>query len=93
MKNGPDVISDLIKLVKKPKVIGLECYADLIIWEHVESKDLPFYGHGWVVPDDQFSVARQASWILREITGQQSAVVSMKSTPEELNHLSETWSF
>ena len=91
MKNAPEVISDLIKLVEKPKVIGLEGYFDLIIWERVQSKDLPFYGHGWVVPDDLFTVAGRASWILREITGQKFNAVSMKSTPAELKRLSEVW--
>jgi hypothetical protein len=91
IKNAPEVIPDLIRLVENPKVVGLEGYFDLIIWERVQSKDLPFYGHGWVVPDDLFSVAGRASWILREITGQQFNAVSMKSTPEELKQLSATW--
>ena len=91
MKNAPEVIPDLIKLVANPKVVGLESYFDLIIWERIQSKDLPFFGHGWIVPDDLFSVAGRASWILREITGQQFNAVSMKSTPEELKQLSETW--
>jgi hypothetical protein len=91
MKRAPEVIPDLIKLIENPKVVGLEGYFDLIIWERVQSKDLPFYGHGWIVPDDLFSVAGRASWILREITGQQFNAVSMKSTPKELNQLSETW--
>lgn len=91
MKNAPEVVPDLVRLVENPKVVGLEGYFDLIIWERVQSKDLPFYGHGWVVPDDLFSVAGRASWILREITGQQFNAVSMKSTPEELKQLSATW--
>lgn len=91
MKNAPDAIPDLIKLIENPKMVGLGGYADLIIWERIQSKDLPFYGHGWVVPDDLFSVAGRASWILREITGQQFPAVSMKSTPEELKQLSGMW--
>lgn len=91
LKNAPDVLPDLIKLLGRPKLVGLEGYADLIIWDRVQSKDLPFYGHGWVVPDDLFSVAGRASWMLREITGQQFPAVSMKSTPEELKQLSERW--
>ena len=91
MKNAPEVIPDLIVLVENPKVVGLKGYADLIIWERVESKELPFFGHGWIVPDDLFSVAGRASWILREITGQHFGQVSMKATPGELNKLSQLW--
>jgi hypothetical protein len=90
-KNSPDVIPDLIKLLENPKVVGLEGYADLIIWERIVSKDLPFYGHGWVVPDDLFSIAGRASWILSEITGLRFGNVTPRSTPEELKHLSEAW--
>jgi hypothetical protein len=62
-KNALYFIPDLIKLLENPSVIGLQGYADLIIWERIVSKDLPFYGHGWVVPDDLFSIAGRASWI------------------------------
>ncbi len=90
-KNLNDVIPSLIELIRNSKMVGLTGYADLIIWERIESKDLPFYGHGWVVPDDLFSVAGRASWLLRETTGQNFEPVSMKSTPEQLNQLSEAW--
>jgi len=90
-KNAPDFIPDLIKLLENPTVVGLQGYADLIIWERIVSKDLPFYGHGWVVPDDLFSIAGRASWILSEITGQRFGKVIPSSTPEELKHLSEAW--
>lgn len=90
-KNASEVIPDLIKLLENPKVVGLKGYADLIIWERIESKDLPFYGHGWVVPDDLFSIAGRASWILAEITGQRFGKVTPKSTSEELKQLCEAW--
>ena len=92
LKNAPEVIPDLIKLITSQRIVGLEGYFDLIIWERIQSKDLPFYGHGWVVSDDLFSIAGRASWILSQITGQQFNAVSMKSTPEGLRQLSQTWS-
>ncbi|HEY7547157.1 MAG TPA: hypothetical protein VID27_19845 [Blastocatellia bacterium] len=90
-KNAVDIIPDLIELIKNPKTVGLENEADTIIWERIASGDLKFYGHGAVVPDDIFSVAGRASWILKEITAQNFGSVSMKSTSEELNRLSEAW--
>ena len=90
-KNAPDVSPDLINLITKSKVIGLEGYADLIIWERIESGDLKFFGHGWIVSDDIFSIAGRASWILREITGQHFGAVSMKSTSAQLQQLSDSW--
>ena len=76
-------------MLENPTVVGLQGYADLIIWERIVSKDLPFYGHGWVVPDDLFSIAGRASWVLSEITGQRFGKVTLSSTLEEIKHLSE----
>jgi hypothetical protein len=90
-KNAPAILPELIKLITDAKVVGLENSADLIIWERVQSKELEFFGHGGVVPDDIFSIAGRASWILREITGQNLGAVSMKSTPAQLQQLSESW--
>jgi hypothetical protein len=90
-KNASEIIPDLIHLLENPKVVGLEDYADTIILERIESKDMQFYGHGAMVVDDLFSIAGRASWILSEITGQRFGKVTPKSTPEELKHLSEVW--
>lgn len=91
VKNAPEVIPDLIEMIKNPAFVGLEGQADLIIWERIESKDLKFYGHGWVVADDLFRVAGRASWVLSESTGQRFGVVTPKSTPEELKQISDDW--
>ena len=90
-KNALYFIPDLIKLLENPMVVGLQGYADPIIWERIVSKDLPFYGHGWVVSDDLFSIAGRASWVLSEITGQRFGKVTPSSTPKELKHLAEEW--
>ena len=50
-------------------MVGLTNSADVIIWERIESGELKFYGHGWVIEDDLFSVAGRASWPLKELTG------------------------
>src|SRR5215831_16296816 len=57
VKNPDKIIPDLIQLIIEPKVIGLADYADLIIWERIQTGDLKFYGHGWVVSDDLLSIA------------------------------------
>ena len=90
-KNASDIAPDLVSLITDSRIVGLKGYADLIIPDRIASGDLTFFGHGWVVPDDLFSVAGRASWILREITGQHFGHVSMKATPAELNKLSESW--
>jgi len=90
-KNPTKIIPDLIGLLENGNYIGLEGYYDLIILDRVISKDMPFYGHGWVVGDDLFLVAGRASWILREITGRWIGVVRPKSSPDELKLLSESW--
>ena len=91
VKNAPEVIPDLIEMVKNSAFVGLKGQADLIIWERIESGDLKFYGHGWVVADDLFRVAGRASWVLSESTGQRFGVVMPKSTPEELKQISDAW--
>ena len=52
---------------------------------------MKFYGHGWVVNDDLFTVAGRASWLLRDITGEQFGSVKPSSTKAESFALKKQW--
>lgn len=86
------IIPWLIEKTNDSSFVGLENSADLIIWERIESKELQFYGHGWVVDDDLFTVAGRVSWLLRDVAGEQFGSVKPKSTKDELTTLKKKWS-
>jgi hypothetical protein len=91
-ENPEKIIPWLIEKTDDGSFVGLENSADLIIWERIESKDLKFYGHGWVVEDDLFTVAGRASWLLRDVAGERFGSVKPKSTKDELSTLKRKWS-
>ena len=85
------VIPDLIKLLTDMHHVGLTHPADTIIYERIASGDLQSYGHGGVVDDDLFVVAGRASWLLKEITGQDPGSILMKSSANDRTRLQKTW--
>jgi len=86
------IIPHLINLIDNPKEVGLTNSADVIIWDRIQKGDLEYWGHGWVVPDDIFTVSGRASWLLRDITGEDFGSVSMKTTADQRKELQTKWS-
>lgn len=91
--NYDTIIIELVKRITNNKIVGLKNSADLIIWERVQSGDLPFYGHGAVTDDDLFSVAGRANYLMRKITGENFGNVSMYSTQRNLKKLQKRWAY
>jgi len=86
-----EIIPDLIKRLTNKKEVGLVNYADLIIGERIKTGQMKYYGHGGISRDDLFTVAGRASYLLRQITGEDFGYVSMYSTPEQLKALQKKW--
>lgn len=91
IENRSSSIPDLIDLLDNPIEVGLKGSGDVIISERIESGQLRFYGHGWVVSDDLFQVAGRASWLLKEVTGLDFGSISMYSSLNDLNELQARW--
>lgn len=89
--NYESMIPELVKRITNRSEVGLKNTADLIIWERVQSGDLPFYGHGGVAFDDLFTVAGRANHLLKRITGRDFGSVSMYSTDRDLKKLQNRW--
>lgn len=81
----------LIDLLTIEKFVGLKNTADLIIYERIATGDLQSYGHGGVVDDDLFCVSGRASWILKELIGQELGVVGMKTDYAAKKLLQAKW--
>jgi hypothetical protein len=86
-----EIIPELITRVTNKKEVGLVNSADLIIWERIQAKQMPFYGHGGISNDDLFTVAGRANRLLTIITGENFGHVSMYSTQEQLTMLQKKW--
>ncbi len=91
-ENPSTVIPWLIEKLEDKSFVGLDNSADLIIFERIMTNDLHFYGHGWVVDDDLFTVAGRVSWLLRSVTGENLSSVKPNSTKVELSALKKQWS-
>ncbi len=90
--NYQEMIPKLIQRITNNNEVGLEGTADLIIFERIESGDLPnIVDHGALIDDDLFKVSGRANYLLKEITGQDFGNVTMKSTKKELQELQKKW--
>ena len=63
----------------------------LIIWERITSGEIQFEGKGYQVPDDLFTVAGRANWILRNLTKKNFGYVRPTTSNQELEKLQQTW--
>nr|WP_288837626.1 hypothetical protein [uncultured Flavobacterium sp.] len=86
-----EIIPELIMRLTNKKEIGLVNYADLIIRERIQAKQMQSYGHGAVSDDDLFTIAGRANRLLTKITGEDFGHVSMYSTQEQLATLQQKW--
>lgn len=91
VENAKSMIPNLIELLTDSKLVGLTNSADVIIPERIQSKDLEFYGHGWTIEDDLFQVSGRASWLLKEITGENFGDVKPTSSISDLTKLQGQW--
>lgn len=91
LENAKGMMPALIGLLTESKLVGLTNSADVIISERIASKDLKFYGHGWVIGDDLFQVSGRASWLLKEITGEDFGYVKPNSSASDLKRLQAQW--
>lgn len=85
------IIKELIRLVRKNKVVPMTETYKLIIWERIYNGDMVFEGRGIIVDDDVFNVAGKANWILRYIYGVRFGLVKMNSTQFALDELARKW--
>lgn len=90
-ENRLAIIPDLIELLGNRTVVGLSNADDLVISERIDSRDLEFHAHGWVIDDDLFQVAGRASWLLKEATNINLGSVSMHSSDQDLAELQRQW--
>ena len=90
-KSDKKFINALIKQLADKTTIKLQATSRLIIWERITSGDILFEGKGMQIDDDLFSVAGRANFLLRNMTGNNFGLVSMKSTAEDLTALQTKW--
>jgi hypothetical protein len=83
-------IKELIKRITNTKEIGLVGAYDLVINGRVENGDMPL-DRGKVIDNDLFKVAGRASYLLKEITGEDFGSAGMYATNEELIKLQRKW--
>lgn len=81
----------LIARLSDKRKIGLTNTADLIIWERLGTGELEFYGHGSCIPEDIFTIAGRASWILNQLTGENFAVVHGNFTEKQSTEFKNLW--
>ena len=90
--NMDAIIPDLIRLLADGREVRLRNMGpDFHIWPRVETGEQASQGHGYVVDDDLFRVAGRASWLLKEITGEDFGRVGVNPTPAELRELAARW--
>ena len=83
-------IKELIKRITNTKEIGLVGAYDLVINDRVENGDMPLE-RGEVISDDLFRISGKASYLLKEITGEDFGSAGMYATDEELIKLQQKW--
>lgn len=83
-------IKELIKRITNTKEIGLVGANDLVINDRVENGDMPLE-RGEVISDDLFRISGKASYLLKEITGEDFGSAGMYATDEELIKLQQKW--
>ena len=71
--------------------VGLTNSADLIIWDRIMTKELTFWGHGGGSEDDLFQVSGRASWLLKELTGQDFGSIRINSGAIDRVKQQEMW--
>lgn len=90
-ENQEKIIPELIKLLNDHRIVGLTNSNDVIIWDRIIAGDLVFYGHGWLINDDIFSVAGRASWLLKESTCLDFGNITMKTSNRNMGKLKKKW--
>ncbi|MEO0473525.1 MAG: hypothetical protein AAF206_28185 [Bacteroidota bacterium] len=86
-----DAIPALIERSLWQQEVGLTQAAGVIIWERVETGDLPLYGPGAEVEDDLFSVAGRANYFLKLLTGEHFGTIKMNAAPIERKEIQARW--
>jgi hypothetical protein len=81
----------LVARLSEKKKIGITGAGDLLLWNRIETGELEFYGHGGGGPEDIFTVAGRASWVLDELTWERFAVVHITLTPEQAEQYKQQW--
>ena len=81
----------LPSMLQDATCVGLTSSADLIIRDRILTHELVFWGHGGGCDDDLFQVAGRASWLLKELTGQDFGSIRLDSTSAERVRLQEQW--
>jgi hypothetical protein len=96
LRTHPDFAAEIVvqlpALLRDNTCIGLTNSADLIIWDRIQTGELTFWGHGGGSDDDLFQVSGRASWLLKELTGQDFGAIRMNTTTAERAALAEKWS-
>jgi len=90
-ENQARIIPALIGLLSSKKTVGLTDSADVIIWKRIQSGDLKFSGHGWVIADDLFTASGRSSWLLKDITGEAHGTIKMGSTDKDRRAVQQKW--
>jgi len=81
----------LPEMLRDTSCVGLTNSADLIIWDRIQTGELVFWGHGGGCDDDLFQVSGRASWLLKELTGQDLGSIAIQSTATERTKLRDLW--
>lgn len=96
LQHHPDVAAEIVvylpALLSDSTCIGLTNSADLIIWDRIRTGELTFWGHGGGADDDLFQVSGRASWLLKELTGQDLGAIGITTTSVERAELAAKWS-
>jgi hypothetical protein len=91
IKNYTHAFPYLIGRLSDKRKVGLKNTADLIIPDRLGTGELKFYGHGFFVPEDLFTIAGRASWILNRLTGENFAVVQGNLTKQQAEKFKQEW--
>lgn len=73
---------------KETKLLGT---SRLIIWERIITGEILFEGKGLVIDNDLFTIAGRANQLLENLTNKRFGIVSIHSTPAELEILKSKW--
>ena len=96
LRHHPDGAAEIVvylpALLSDSTCIGLTNSADLIILDRILTGELMFWGHGGGVDDDLFQVSGRASWLLKELTGQDLGAIGITTTSAERAELAAKWS-
>ncbi len=86
-----ELIPELIFRLTQTREVGLLHAQGVIIWDRVDQGDLVLDGPGAEVPDDLFTVAGRANYLLKNLTGENFGPFPMGTSEKEAFHLRDRW--